>query len=56
MLHARMATFLIYSFLITSPYPYFNSFSEHNSAAMRNIIMILGRIAEQVSAKSRMQE
>ena len=34
----------------------FRSFSEHNCEAIRNIIMILGRITEQVSAKSRMQE
>ena len=56
MLHASMTTFLIYIFLITSSYPNFNSFSEHNSEAVRNIIMILGRITEQVSAKSCMQE
>ena len=30
---------------------FFNSFSEHNSAAVRNLLMILGRITEQVSAK-----
>ena len=28
-----------------------NSFLEHNSAAVWNILMILGRITEQVSAK-----
>ena len=48
--------FVYLHFLITSPYPYFNSFSEHNSEAVRNIIMLLRRITEQVSAKSCMQE
>ena len=33
-----------------------NSFAEHNSAIIRNILMIPGRIIEQVSAESRIQE
>ena len=47
--------FVYLLFLITSPHPSFNSFSEHYSEAVRNI-MLLGRITEQVSAKSCMQE
>ena len=35
---------------------FLNSLLEHNSAAVRNISMILGRITEQVSAKCCMQE
>ena len=57
MSYAKMTTMLIYIFLIISPYPYFfNSFSERNSANVRNILKILGRIKEQVSAKCCMQE
>ena len=48
--------FAFQHFLITSPYPFLNSFSEHNSAAVRNILMVLGRITEQVRAKCYMQE
>ena len=33
-----------------------NSFPEHNSATVRNILMIFGRIIEQISAKCRVQE
>ena len=33
-----------------------NSFPEHNSATVRNILMTLGRIIEQVSAEGRVQE
>ena len=36
-------------FLITSPDPYFSSFPEHNSAFVRNIIMLHGKVIEQVS-------
>ena len=50
-----MTTLLVYIFKITSPYSYFNTFSEHNSAAVRNILFILGRITEQVSAKCRIK-
>ena len=31
-------------------------FLEHKSAAVRNILMVCGRIIEQVSAEGRMQE
>ena len=51
-----MTTLLNYILLITSPYPYFNSFSDHYSAAAGNILMISGRITEHVNVKSRMQE
>ena len=45
-------------FLIMSPDPYFTSFSfmECNSATVRNILMVLGRITEQVNIEYRMQE
>ena len=43
-------------FLIISPYPYFNWFPEHNSAAVRNISMVLGGFTEQVNAEFHMQE
>ena len=43
-------------FLIISPYSYFNLFQEHNSATVRNIIMILGGFIEQVNADFHMQE
>ena len=33
-----------------------NSFPKHNSATVRNILKILGRIIEQVSAECRIQE
>ena len=33
-----------------------NSFPEHNSATVKNILMILGRNIEQVSAECRIQE
>ena len=56
MSHARMITLLIYILLITFSDPYFNSFSELNSAGVRNILMILGRVTDQISAKCRMQE
>ena len=56
MLHAIMTTLLFYIFLITYPYPYFKSFLEHNSAAVRNILMVHGRITEQDRAKCRKQE
>ena len=32
-----------------------NSFPEHNSATVRNILMILGRITEKVSVECRVQ-
>ena len=32
------------------------SFPEHNSATVRNILMLLGRIIEQVNAECSMQE
>ena len=52
-----MTTLLIYIFLITSPYFIFViHLFEHNSAAVRNILMVNGRITEQVSAKCHMQE
>ena len=34
----------------------FNSFVEHNFEAVRNFIMLLGRITEQANAKCPMQE
>ena len=51
MSHAKMTTLLIYIFLITSPCYIFNSVPEHNSAAVRDILKILGRITDQVSAE-----
>ena len=33
-----------------------NSFPEHNSATVRNILTILGRIKEQVNTECRVQE
>ena len=42
--------------LIISPYPYFNSFQEHNSEAIRKISMILDGFIDQVNAECRMQE
>ena len=33
-----------------------NSFPEHNSASVRNILTILGRIIEQVNMECRVQE
>ena len=42
-------------FLITSTYPYFSLFQEHNSATVRNI-SVLGGIIEQVNAEFYMQE
>ena len=43
-------------FLIMSPDPYFTSFSflDHNSGTIRNILMVLGRIIEQVDLKGHM--
>ena len=38
-------------FLIISLYSYFNSFQEHNSAAVKNISMILCGFIEQVNAE-----
>ena len=44
-------------FLIKSPDPYFTfSFPKYNPATVRNILMVLDRIIEQVNAKSCMQE
>ena len=45
-------------FLIISPDPYFTSFSfmDHNSGTIRNILMILSRILEQVNMEGHMQE
>ena len=34
----------------------YNSFPEHNSATVRNILTILGMIIEQVNTESRVQE
>ena len=45
-------------FLVMSPDPYYFSFRfpEHKSATVRNILMVLGRIIEQISAECHMQE
>ena len=43
-------------FQIVSHYPYFNLFQEHNSATVRNILMILGGFIEQVNTEFHMQE
>ena len=45
-------------FLIMSPdrYFYFISFPEHYSVTIRNILMILDRIIEQVNTECRVQE
>ena len=45
-------------FKIMSPEPYFTSvlFLERNSASIRNILMVLGRIIEQVNVECHMQE
>ena len=32
------------------------SFPEHNSATLKNVLMVFGRIIDQVSAKCHMQE
>ena len=48
------STFL--RFQIMSPDPYFTSFSEHNFATVWNILMVLGRIIEQVSMECHVQE
>ena len=44
-------------FLIMSPDPYFTSFSflDHNSGTFRSILMLLGRIIEQVNMECHMQ-
>ena len=49
---------LLVFFIIMSPDPYFTScsFKEHNSATVRNILMIHGRIIEQVDTECRNQE
>ena len=45
-------------FLIMSPDPYFTSFSfpERNSATIKNILMVLSRLIEQVNVECHMQE
>ena len=43
-------------FLIISPYPYFKSVLEHNSATVRNISMILGGFIEQVNPECHIQK
>ena len=44
-------------FLIMSPDPYYSfSFPDRNSATVRNILLILGRIIEQISAERRVHE
>ena len=48
MLHIRRATLLL-RFLIMSPDPYFFIF---NFRAIRNILVVLGRIIEQVHMES----
>ena len=40
--------------LILSPYPYYNSFSEHNPETIRNVSMILGGFIEKVNAECHM--
>ena len=51
-----------FRFLVMSPDPFFFFFffsfwfPEHNSATVRNILMVLGRITGQVNAECRMQE
>ena len=42
-------------FPIVFPDPYFNSFSEHNSEYVRNILIVLDNIIEYVNAECRMQ-
>ena len=44
--------------LIMSPYPYFFSFwfPEHNSTTVKNILIVLGGIIEQLNAGCQMQE
>ena len=51
-------TALLIFFITVSPDPYFTSFSfrEYNSATIRNILMIHGRIIEQVNTECRIQE
>ena len=57
MSHTRMTT-LHFFVPIMSPDPYFTSFSflEHNFVTIRNILMILGRIIEQVNMECRVQK
>ena len=57
MSQTRMTTLHIFV-PIMSPDPYFTSFSflEHNFVTIRNILMILGRIIEQVNMECRVQE
>ena len=43
-------------FQIMSPDPYSFLFLERNSASIRNILMVLGRIIEHVSVECHMQE
>ena len=43
-------------FLIISPYPYFNSVLEHNSATVRNIPMIIGGFIEHVKSECHIQD
>ena len=45
-------------FLSISPDPYSTSFSflERNSATVRNILMVLGRIIKQINVEYRMEE
>ena len=45
-------------FLVVSPDPYFSSlsFPEHNSTTVTNILVVLGRITDQVILECRMQE
>ena len=43
-------------FLIIFPYPYFNSFPEHNLESIRKNSMKLGGFIEQVNAECHMQE
>ena len=51
-------TTLLIFFIIMSPDPYFTSFSfrEHNSAIVSNVLMIHGRITEQVNTECHIQE
>ena len=43
-------------FLFISPYLYFNSRKEHNSATIKNISVLLGGLIDQNNAECHMQE
>ena len=47
-----------FRFLIMSPDPYFTPFSfpDHNSGTIRNILMVLGKIIEDIRADCRIKE